>query len=326
MIPISAVICTYNEEDNIVPLMQSLKGMNEVIIADGGSTDHTQALAKALGATVYTRPQSGDIATQEEVDAFEKRFGWKPIFTNGFYINNGSATQKEALTHAKNDWVFFPDADERLTWDQEAVQKILENADQVECDYVHSHTATGEPESVMKLTKLYKKSMTNLGGRVHNVLIPNGRVVYTDKMRIDHYPRYDGKRSWGDRSYVLPILEYSVLKEDDARSRFYLGREYYYFKRYDEAIKLFDSYFEVATFWQEIAVARHLKALSYWYWADGPKNRGDIARESALEALRLNPDNKQVLETLGMVYSEPNSSKWKYFATHARNTDVLMPV
>ena len=42
-------ICTFNEEGNIVPCIESLKGVDEIIVADGGSTDKTRELAKKQG-------------------------------------------------------------------------------------------------------------------------------------------------------------------------------------------------------------------------------------------------------------------------------------
>jgi len=60
---ISAIVCTYNEEKNIPRLIASLKDCDEIIIADGGSTDKTRQIAKKLGAKVILR---NDVATMAD--------------------------------------------------------------------------------------------------------------------------------------------------------------------------------------------------------------------------------------------------------------------
>ena len=60
---ISIVIPTYNEAENIGPLVTYLskncKGTCEVIISDGGSLDETMQVAEAAGARVFLSPARG---------------------------------------------------------------------------------------------------------------------------------------------------------------------------------------------------------------------------------------------------------------------------
>lgn len=56
-LPISAVILTYNEENNLEPGLQSLVGwIGEIFVVDSGSTDGTVAIAERYGATVVQHP------------------------------------------------------------------------------------------------------------------------------------------------------------------------------------------------------------------------------------------------------------------------------
>ncbi len=61
---LSVVILTKNSEADIEKLIHSLRFCDEVLIVDDESTDKTAERAKSLGAQVYSRPLSGDFATQ----------------------------------------------------------------------------------------------------------------------------------------------------------------------------------------------------------------------------------------------------------------------
>ena len=84
---ISAVVLTKNEEKNIKECLAGLKWCDEIIVIDDNSTDKTQEIVKKEGARVIERPLEGDFASQ-------RNFG---------------------LKEAKYDWIFFVDADERVT-------------------------------------------------------------------------------------------------------------------------------------------------------------------------------------------------------------------
>ncbi|MFT3867263.1 MAG: glycosyltransferase family 2 protein [Nibricoccus sp.] len=84
----SVVILTLNEERNLPACLASLTGCNDIVVLDSGSTDRTQAIAKAAGARVVERRFTN--------------FGDQRNFAN-------------AHIPFKNDWVFHLDADEQMT-------------------------------------------------------------------------------------------------------------------------------------------------------------------------------------------------------------------
>jgi glycosyltransferase involved in cell wall biosynthesis len=84
---ISACVITLNEEENLRRLLASLKGVaDEVVIADCGSTDGTEALAREAGARFLRRPWTNY--------ADQKNF---------------------AAENAAHDWILSLDADEELS-------------------------------------------------------------------------------------------------------------------------------------------------------------------------------------------------------------------
>ena len=83
--PITVIIPTRNEAEQIVACIRHLDWAAEIVVVDGGSTDDTVALARAAGARVITDGPRG-IGEQR---------------------NSGIAV-------ARHEWVFALDADERI--------------------------------------------------------------------------------------------------------------------------------------------------------------------------------------------------------------------
>ena len=87
-IKISAALATFNEEENIVDCIESLKNFaDEIVVADGSSTDRTRELAENLGAKIIKTTN-------------------KPMF----HINKNLA-----IDNCTSDWIFLMDADERVS-------------------------------------------------------------------------------------------------------------------------------------------------------------------------------------------------------------------
>lgn len=101
MRPLSVIITTLNEAENIEGVIASVEGADEVLVIDSFSQDDTRLLAEENGATV-----------------FERKY-------------EGPADQKNwAIPQARNEWILILDADERVTptlWKE--IQQILEQKD-----------------------------------------------------------------------------------------------------------------------------------------------------------------------------------------------------
>ncbi len=83
--PVTAVIPTLNEANQIADCVRAVTWADEVIVADGGSSDETTRAAAAAGATVL-------------------QGRWNTI----------AAQRNAAIAAARNQWVFAVDADERV--------------------------------------------------------------------------------------------------------------------------------------------------------------------------------------------------------------------
>jgi len=83
---LSVVILAKDEEETIKDCLKSVDWVDEVIVLDGGSTDKTLEIAKNAGARIVK--QEGD---------------------------NYAAWRNQGREEAKGKWLFYVDADERIT-------------------------------------------------------------------------------------------------------------------------------------------------------------------------------------------------------------------
>ena len=87
-IPVSAVILTRDEEQNLPRCLESMRGLaDEIFVVDSGSTDSTLAIARAAGAHIVTHDFAGHSAQ------------WQWALSN---------------LPIRNQWVLGLDADQRL--------------------------------------------------------------------------------------------------------------------------------------------------------------------------------------------------------------------
>ena len=92
-LPLSLVVITLNEQENIQRCLKSVPFAQDIIVLDSGSTDRTREVAESMGARVFN----------------EK---WR-----GYYGQKVRATEL-----AKHDWVLSLDADEALS--SQLIQEI----------------------------------------------------------------------------------------------------------------------------------------------------------------------------------------------------------
>lgn len=86
MTPVSVIVITRNEERNIRECLASARWADEIVVVDSGSTDATTKHAREFTQKVFERAWEGY--------AESKNF---------------------ALSRVRNEWVFWLDADERIT-------------------------------------------------------------------------------------------------------------------------------------------------------------------------------------------------------------------
>jgi glycosyltransferase involved in cell wall biosynthesis len=155
--PISIVIIAKNEKDRLGPALESVAFADEVVVADTGSTDGTQDMARLAGARVV------------------------PIGWAGFV-----ASRNRALAEARHDWVFVLDADERVPEALRAeILAVLEKNDRALAGYRMPRLSyflgravrhgTWYPDLKLRLGRR-SRGLRAEGGRVHETLEVDGAV------------------------------------------------------------------------------------------------------------------------------------------------------
>ncbi len=198
---LSIALATYNEENNILRCLESVKDIaDEIIVVDGGSCDSTAQLAKKLGAKVISVPN-------------------KPMF----HINKNIA-----IDNCKNNWVLLLDADEIVSKELgEEIKQITNSSDVIENAFwinrrnwfLGGYLKKGGayPDSVIRLFKKGKARLPEIS--VHEQLKVEGEIGFL-KNDILHLADPNFKR------YLLRANRYTtqtsleIAKKDPGTSVF----------------------------------------------------------------------------------------------------------
>jgi glycosyltransferase involved in cell wall biosynthesis len=195
----SIVIPVKNEEQNLPGCLEKLRGFDDVVIVDSGSSDRTVEIARDYGRTVLN-------------------FSW-----NGQYPKKRNWT----LEHYefKHKWVLFLDADERMTeaFKQEVEQVILSTVHSgfwIGYDnwFMGRMLKHGDPMRKLALVKVgfgaYEKideeRWSSLDMEIHEHLILKGsggviraRLEHHDKRPLEaYYARHNDYSTWEARRYL----------------------------------------------------------------------------------------------------------------------------
>ena len=200
-----------NEEKHVDRWYQSMKEADAIYVLDTGSTDKTVELLSNLGVNVVQKkvtPWRFDVARNLALD----------------------------LVPADADILVSVDLDEVILpgW-RKKLEKIWQKGT-TRLRYIYNWSLDENDNPVVSFyaEKIHARANFKWIHPVHEVLYnpyPE-KYITTNEIVINHYP--DVKKS---RSSYLPLLELSVKEEPlDDRNLHYLGREYMYYKRYNEAI------------------------------------------------------------------------------------------
>lgn len=190
-VPVTVVILTYNEADNIADCIRSCSFTDDIHVLDSGSTDGTCEIAASLGAHVHQHPFT----------SFGEQRNWA--------IDN--------IPH-KYEWVFHLDADERFTPElAEEVQRVIE-ADPQEAGFYVPHKlifmgrwvrwAEGYPVYQMRFFHIRRMRFRDYGhGQREDT---TGTIGWLKKPYL-HYNFSKGLTEWLDKHNRYSSLEAEAI-------------------------------------------------------------------------------------------------------------------
>lgn len=287
---ISAVMIVKNEEKCLERCLKSIKDIDEIIILDTGSSDNTIEIAKK-----YTNK------------VFANEYKWKDNFADA---------RNYALTKATGDWVLSIDADEWL--ESNGINKIRKGVEFAEAHKQITINCIMQANGVLDefyFPRLFKKCKEIYWkGAAHNYL------NHTDDNKSDIKITYSYSAAHElDKDRTLRILSAEVKNNPNClREAFYLAREYWYRKNYNEAIKWYKDYLSRANWAPEMAEANLMIAKSY-----KALNEIDQAKNYCLQAIKINADFKEAFNLMVELSGIKNREKWLLFAELANDNDVL---
>ena len=210
-------VCVYaiskNEEKFVSRWVESMKEADEIYVLDTGSTDKTRKKLKKLGVHVKKKiinPWRFDIARNESL----------------------KMVPKDA------DICICTDLDEVFEkgWREKLENIWNNNTTRLAYNYNWLLDENNNPKVNLYIEKIHNRHDYTWTHPVHEVLTYIGNKIEikktTNDITINHYP--DDTKS---RSSYLPLLELSVKENpEDDRNMHYLGREYMYYGKWNEAI------------------------------------------------------------------------------------------
>ncbi|MCD0469106.1 glycosyltransferase family 2 protein [Flavobacterium sp. JAS] len=186
---LTALVITYNEEQNIKTVLDHLAFADEIIVVDSFSTDKTFEIA----------------ASYENVKVVQRAF------------DNFACQRNYALSLASNSWVLFMDADERITPElQQEISFVINQQNSAAAYYMRRNFMFENKKlrfsgwQTDKIIRLFKKENAsyNIKKIVHEKLIVNGKIGKLKNRLIHHsYSNYD--------DYKQKMVFYGQLKAQE---------------------------------------------------------------------------------------------------------------
>jgi glycosyltransferase involved in cell wall biosynthesis len=194
-VPISIVILTKNEQQDLPQCLDSVSWSDDVVVFDSYSTDNTLSIAQSFGARVVQRN-----------------------------FDNWAAHQNWGLRNIqfKNPWVFYIDADERMTRELvESVRQAVANAGELVAFRVQRRdflmgTWLKHVQTSPFYLRLFRPEKMRYERLVNPVSIADGPVGSVSGF-LDHFPFSKGMSHWLDRHNSYSSLEARQIMENRRR-------------------------------------------------------------------------------------------------------------
>jgi (heptosyl)LPS beta-1,4-glucosyltransferase len=194
---IAAVVLTLDEEESIVPCLESLEWAHRRVVFDSFSADDTAGRARAAGAEVL-------------LHRFE----------------NYAQQRNAALARVESDWIFFVDADERATPElAEEVRRVTSSGGAEVAwwvprhNYIFGRLTLGAGWYPDYQVRLVRPARVHWERPVHEIAVIDGPEGYLANPLI-HY-NYADVADFVSRQRRYTEIDAGILLRQGVRPRFY---------------------------------------------------------------------------------------------------------
>ncbi len=226
MVSVSLCMIVKNEEDVLERCLESLAGaVDEIIIVDTGSVDHTREIAARFTDQIFDFP-------------------WQDDF---------SAARNESFSHASMDYCMWLDADDVLLEEDRNAFLVLKETLDPTVSVVMAPYHTGFDESGQVTFSYYRERLIKnragmrWAGAVHEAVTPVGSIQYAE-FAVTHQKTRPSDPDRNLRIYQAQLAAGTTL---EPRQQFYYGRELYYHRRWEEALEVFERFLSEGRGWVE---------------------------------------------------------------------------
>lgn len=294
---LSASIIAKNEEEMIGAMLDSIKGCDEIMVIDTGSTDKTVKICKERGAKVF------------------RGYKWNEDF---------SEARNVAKDKCSGEWLLIIDCDEIFEHDIENLKRFLASDIAEKYDAIFLSVDTGS--EVNDQIRIFRNlPEIEWSGAFHNlpyIKIEGGhRRIHDDKIfkssfkiTANYSPNHHR-----DPDRTLRIIEKELKKNPgNTRALYYIAREWLNRQRVLDAIFYLERYMKIAPDTNEKADAYYILATCYL-------DTGDIksAVDNALKSAGLLPSFKSPWVLLYNVAHNNYKKYWKAIIEATDNKGTL---
>jgi tetratricopeptide (TPR) repeat protein len=292
---ISLNMIVLNEEKFLPGCLDSIKDLvDEIIIADTGSTDNTIQIAKKFGAIVFS-------------------YKWKNDFADA---------RNFVLQKSNYDWILYLDADERIYPEFHSIIKTYIGRSDIDAVLLKLRslicTDTHEQVQIAPYPRLFRRMEgIKFEGRIHEQITPSlvlaGARFEESNIVIEHlgYSQQDDIIEQKKKRNLQSLLQIVKEEPSNAYALFQLGQNYLIMKENEKGVEYLKRSLELGTLTKTIT-ASALALLAQCYNKIGDFKQ---AEEFCIKSLEIAPNQLFAKLLLGEIYSNSGEfdSSLKYY-------------
>ena len=275
MISITLCMIVKNEEAVLERILKPVsKIVDEILVADTGSSDRTKEIAEQYTSQVF----------------------------NFLWCDDFSAARNFLVEKVRTDYWMWLDADDVLNEENLEKLKLLKASLDKKVDVVMMDYAAGFDADEKVIFSYYRERILKTSGnfrwsgRVHEAIMPKGNIFYSD-IEIQHRKCGQGDPDRNLRIYEKMLAENETL---EPRHQLYYGRELFYHQQYQKAADVLETFLEEPDTWIE----NRIDACMILGQCYKKLEKNEAALEAFLYSLTLDIPRAEICCEIGKIFLE----------------------